>query len=194
MCNMTGTVQASHVIFRRLTSLEWYWPESHIADCQAEWSVVRRKVGILANWSLGSRRVYLFTLNSKRRTRCCSALHFGRLKLGISRTLSVGDTTLAHGTSHFRLHGLPCSACLPDREFACKLIPPDCSVFALLQALPGQTTPEGVPSFKLVLVGDGGTGDQSCALPLPQAISWRPALRPPVLYLAYALLSHIVKT
>lgn len=26
------------------------------------------------------------------------------------------------------------------------------------QALPGQTTPEGVPSFKLVLVGDGGTG------------------------------------
>lgn len=28
----------------------------------------------------------------------------------------------------------------------------------LLQALPGQQTPEGVPSFKLVLVGDGGTG------------------------------------
>ncbi len=26
------------------------------------------------------------------------------------------------------------------------------------QALPGQTTPEGVPAFKLVLVGDGGTG------------------------------------
>lgn len=26
------------------------------------------------------------------------------------------------------------------------------------QALPGQATPEGVPSFKLVLVGDGGTG------------------------------------
>lgn len=26
------------------------------------------------------------------------------------------------------------------------------------QALPGQVTPEGVPSFKLVLVGDGGTG------------------------------------
>lgn len=25
-------------------------------------------------------------------------------------------------------------------------------------ALPGQTTPEGVPAFKLVLVGDGGTG------------------------------------
>ncbi|KAI8112624.1 hypothetical protein M9434_003945 [Picochlorum sp. BPE23] len=25
-------------------------------------------------------------------------------------------------------------------------------------ALPGQTTPDGVPSFKLVLVGDGGTG------------------------------------
>jgi len=24
-----------------------------------------------------------------------------------------------------------------------------------VQALPGQTTPEGVPSFKLVLVGDG---------------------------------------
>ena len=30
--------------------------------------------------------------------------------------------------------------------------------FAMLQALPGQTTPEGVPAFKLVLVGDGGTG------------------------------------
>lgn len=30
---------------------------------------------------------------------------------------------------------------------------------SFLQALPGQTTPEGVPSFKLVLVGDGGTGD-----------------------------------
>lgn len=28
----------------------------------------------------------------------------------------------------------------------------------IAQALPGQTTPEGVPSFKLVLVGDGGTG------------------------------------
>lgn len=28
----------------------------------------------------------------------------------------------------------------------------------MAQALPGQTTPEGVPSFKLVLVGDGGTG------------------------------------
>ena len=28
-----------------------------------------------------------------------------------------------------------------------------------LQALPGQTTPEGVPAFKLVLVGDGGTGN-----------------------------------
>lgn len=27
-----------------------------------------------------------------------------------------------------------------------------------MQALPGQTTPEGVPAFKLVLVGDGGTG------------------------------------
>ncbi|CAI5532416.1 unnamed protein product [Closterium sp. Naga37s-1] len=26
------------------------------------------------------------------------------------------------------------------------------------QALPGQTTPEGCPSFKLILVGDGGTG------------------------------------
>ena len=30
--------------------------------------------------------------------------------------------------------------------------------FVMLQALPGQTTPEGVPAFKLVLVGDGGTG------------------------------------
>lgn len=29
---------------------------------------------------------------------------------------------------------------------------------AFVQALPGQTTPEGVPAFKLVLVGDGGTG------------------------------------
>ena len=27
-----------------------------------------------------------------------------------------------------------------------------------MQALPGQQTPDGVPSFKLVLVGDGGTG------------------------------------
>ena len=27
-----------------------------------------------------------------------------------------------------------------------------------MQALPGQETPDGVPSFKLVLVGDGGTG------------------------------------
>lgn len=30
----------------------------------------------------------------------------------------------------------------------------------VLQALPGQSTPEGVPSFKLVLVGDGGTGTE----------------------------------
>lgn len=30
--------------------------------------------------------------------------------------------------------------------------------FPSSQALPGQTTPDGVPSFKLVLVGDGGTG------------------------------------
>ena len=30
---------------------------------------------------------------------------------------------------------------------------------AVLQALPGQTTPDGVPAFKLVLVGDGGTGE-----------------------------------
>lgn len=28
-----------------------------------------------------------------------------------------------------------------------------------VQALPGQSTPEGVPAFKLVLVGDGGTGE-----------------------------------
>lgn len=28
----------------------------------------------------------------------------------------------------------------------------------VLQALPGQQTPDGIPSFKLVLVGDGGTG------------------------------------
>jgi hypothetical protein len=31
--------------------------------------------------------------------------------------------------------------------------------FAIVQALPGQSTPEGVPAFKLVLVGDGGTGE-----------------------------------
>jgi hypothetical protein len=31
-------------------------------------------------------------------------------------------------------------------------------LFPFLQALPGQQTPDGVPSFKLVLVGDGGTG------------------------------------
>lgn len=38
----------------------------------------------------------------------------------------------------------------------------------MAQALPGQTTPEGVPSFKLVLVGDGGTGacDSIAQLPL----------------------------
>jgi hypothetical protein len=36
-----------------------------------------------------------------------------------------------------------------------KLIP---IFFLFLQALPGQQTPDGVPSFKLVLVGDGGTG------------------------------------
>ncbi len=34
----------------------------------------------------------------------------------------------------------------------------------LLQALPGQQTPEGVPSFKLVLVGDGGTGVHTAML------------------------------
>ena len=28
----------------------------------------------------------------------------------------------------------------------------------VLQALPGQQTPENCPSFKLVIVGDGGTG------------------------------------
>jgi hypothetical protein len=28
----------------------------------------------------------------------------------------------------------------------------------VLQALPGQETPDGVPNFKMVLVGDGGTG------------------------------------
>lgn len=27
-----------------------------------------------------------------------------------------------------------------------------------VQALPGQETPDGVPNFKMVLVGDGGTG------------------------------------
>ena len=34
-----------------------------------------------------------------------------------------------------------------------------------MQALPGQTTPEGVPAFKLVLVGDGGTGTPRPPLP-----------------------------
>jgi hypothetical protein len=33
--------------------------------------------------------------------------------------------------------------------------------FPILQALPGQQTPDGVPSFKLVLVGDGGTGKRA---------------------------------
>ena len=32
----------------------------------------------------------------------------------------------------------------------------DIDVF--VQALPGQETPDGVPNFKMVLVGDGGTG------------------------------------
>jgi hypothetical protein len=32
---------------------------------------------------------------------------------------------------------------------------------SIVQALPGQSTPEGVPAFKLVLVGDGGTGDST---------------------------------
>lgn len=36
------------------------------------------------------------------------------------------------------------------------LIPPP--LWPRSQALPGQTTPDGVPAFKLVLVGDGGTG------------------------------------
>lgn len=34
------------------------------------------------------------------------------------------------------------------------LPPPPC----IPQALPGQVTPAGVPEFKLVIVGDGGTG------------------------------------
>ena len=33
------------------------------------------------------------------------------------------------------------------------------------QALPGQTTPDNCPSFKLILVGDGGTGRVSSRLP-----------------------------
>lgn len=39
-----------------------------------------------------------------------------------------------------------------------------------LQALPGQTTPAGVPAFKLVLVGDGGTGE---AATLVSSQLWR---------------------
>ncbi len=35
---------------------------------------------------------------------------------------------------------------------------------ATSQALPGQNTPDGVPSFKLVLVGDGGTGGRPARL------------------------------
>lgn len=35
---------------------------------------------------------------------------------------------------------------------------------ATSQALPGQNTPDGVPSFKLVLVGDGGTGGRPAPL------------------------------
>lgn len=31
-----------------------------------------------------------------------------------------------------------------------------------MQALPGQVTPAGLPNFKLVLVGDGGTGTHQC--------------------------------
>ncbi len=31
-------------------------------------------------------------------------------------------------------------------------------VFFFLKALPGQLTPDNCPSFKLVIVGDGGTG------------------------------------
>ena len=46
-----------------------------------------------------------------------------------------------------------------------------------MQALPGQTTPEGVPAFKLVLVGDGGTGTSGlhCSRPMDLfCISWVP--------------------
>ena len=46
------------------------------------------------------------------------------------------------------------------------MIAPDWCLRALSQALPGQTTPEGVPSFKLVLVGDGGTGENANREPL----------------------------
>lgn len=35
----------------------------------------------------------------------------------------------------------------------------------IVQALPGQSTPEGVPAFKLVLVGDGGTGATALTVP-----------------------------
>jgi len=32
------------------------------------------------------------------------------------------------------------------------------TAWVLVQALPGQQTPDNTPSFKLVIVGDGGTG------------------------------------
>lgn len=50
-----------------------------------------------------------------------------------------------------------------------RLIWLDCKHPLFLQALPGQTTPEGVPSFKLVLVGDGGTGE--CLVFSPRRIA-----------------------
>ena len=50
-----------------------------------------------------------------------------------------------------------------------RLIWLDCKHPLFLQALPGQTTPEGVPSFKLVLVGDGGTGE--CIVFSPRRIA-----------------------
>jgi hypothetical protein len=43
-------------------------------------------------------------------------------------------------------------------------------------ALPGQQTPAGVPAFKLVLVGDGGTGARrAMALITQRGLRPRPA-------------------
>jgi hypothetical protein len=38
-----------------------------------------------------------------------------------------------------------------------------------LQALPGQNTPANVPSFKLIIVGDGGTGNHVRSMTLRPA-------------------------
>ena len=49
------------------------------------------------------------------------------------------------------------SSSIGPPPLTCFPVSPSLSLYSF-QALPGQVTPEGVPSFKLVLVGDGGTG------------------------------------